>query len=268
MLIKQLSLKEIDITHESEYVDSVINAWNNQDIFDIDLVKNSRIQQGNYHWFYFDKLYSVLTQGPRCKVLDVACGIGFLSVLLARYGHQVVAVDISKSSIAYAQKLATSYNCTGNIDFRVMDVSKLTLDSDSFDIVTGEDALHHVIKYPGSVENIYRVLKPGGKAYFSEPFAFNPLINLMRSVNVRIKKHEGEQFLGRKEMKLLNSCFDEVEIKDKSVIYIFSRFFYKPSTLNKKVNIFLKKTDDFLQSKIQFIDQFYAYAFLEMTKKK
>jgi ubiquinone/menaquinone biosynthesis C-methylase UbiE len=261
-------LKKIDVIQESAYVDTVINSYLNQELIDIDLVTNSRIQPGNYHWFYFDKLYSVLTQGPNCKVLDVACGIGFLSVLLARYGHQVVAVDISNKSIAYAKKLATSYNCIDKIDFRVMDVSKLTLDSDSFDIVTGEDALHHVIKYPGSIENIYRVLKPGGKAYFSEPFAFNPLINSMRFVNVHLKNHKGEQFLGRNELRLLNSCFDEVEIKDKSVIYIFSRFFSKPSQKNKKVNLLLKKTDDYFQSKIPFINRFYAYAFLEMTKKK
>ncbi len=261
-------MKKIDVIQESEYVDTVINSQVGQELIDIELVTGSRIQPGNYHWFYFDKLYSILTQGPKCKVLDVACGLGFLSVLLARYGHQVVAVDISKSSIVYARKLAASYNCLDKIDFNVMDVSKLTLDSDLFDIVTGEDALHHIIKYPGSVENIYRVLKPGGKAYFTEPFAFNPLINSMRFVNVRIKNHQGEQFLGRNEVKLLNSWFDEVEIKDKSVIYIFSRFFYKPSVLNKRANIFLKRTDDFVQSKIPFIKKFYAYAFLEMTKKK
>jgi ubiquinone/menaquinone biosynthesis C-methylase UbiE len=260
-------MKRIDVNQESLYVDTVIDSYTDKGLIDIDTLKNLRIQPGNYHWFYFDKLYSVLNQGPGCRVLDVACGIGFLSVLLARYGHQVVAVDISKSSVSYAKKLAASYNCADKIDFRIMDVSNLTLDSDSFDIVTGEDALHHIIKYPGAVESIYRVLKPGGKAYFAEPFAFNPLINIMRFVNVLIKKYKGEQFLGRNELKLLNSCFDKVEIEDKSIFYIFSRFFYKPSPVNKKVNIFLKKTDDFFQSKIPVINKFYAYAFLEMTKK-
>ena len=245
----------------------IINQRRSQELIDIVSITNSRIQPGNFHWFYFDRLYSVLRQAPKCKVLDIACGMGFLSVLLARAGHKVVAVDISKNSIVYAKKLAISYNCLDNIDFRVMDVSQLSFDSDSFDIVTGEDALHHVIKYPGAIENIYRVLKPGGKAYFSEPFAFNPLINLMRFINVRIKKHKGEQFLGRKELKLLNSFFDEVKITDKSVIYVFSRFFLKPSALNRKINIGLKKTDDFFQSKIPFIRRFYALAFLEMTKK-
>ena len=96
--------------------------------------------------------------------------------MLARFGHQVVAVDIIKNSIGYAKKLATSCNCIDKIDFRGMDVSQLSFDSYSFDIVTGEDALHHIIKYPGAIENIYRVLKPGGKAYFSEPFAFNLFI--------------------------------------------------------------------------------------------
>lgn len=258
----------IDVKQESEYVDSVINSYHDMGLVDIDLVTKERVFPGSYHWFYFEKLYSVLRQGPACRVLDIACGVGFLSVLLARYGHQVVAVDISKSSIECAKRLANYYNCEDKIDFRIMDVSKLTFDSDSFDIVTGEDALHHVIKYPGSVENIYRVLKPGGKAYFSEPFAFNPLINIMRFVNVHIRNHKGEQFLGKKELKLLNGCFDEVQIKDMSVIYILSRFYYKPTPYNNKMNLLLKRSDDYVQSKIPFLKKFYAYAFLEMTKNK
>jgi len=260
-------LSKIDVIHESENVDAIISQQLNKELIDIDSITSTRIQPGNYHWFYFDRLYSLLTQGPRCKILDIACGIGFLSVLLARYGHQVVAVDISKNSIEYAKRLAISYKCLTNIDFRIMDVSKLTLESNTFDIVTGEDALHHVIKYPGSVENIYRVLKPGGKAFFAEPFAHNPLINWMRFINVHIKDHRGEQFLGRKEMEALKSCFDEVKISDKSVLYIFSRFFSKPSPFNKKANISLKKIDDFIQPKIPFLNRLYAYAFLEMSKK-
>lgn len=260
--------KIISAVEEGLYVDALINPKFNLETFDIESIVNSRIQPGHIHWFYFDKLYSVLRQAPKGKVLDVACGLGFLSVLLARFGHQVVAVDVSKNSIAYAKKLASLCNCYDQIDFRVMDASQLTFDLDSFDIVTGEDALHHIIKYPGAIENIYRVLKPGGVAYFSEPFAFNPIINIMRYVNVRVKNHKGEQFLGEKELKLLNSCFDEVKITDKSVIYVFSRFFQKPSELNRKINIFLKKTDDICQSKIPLIRRFYSLAFLEMKKKK
>jgi ubiquinone/menaquinone biosynthesis C-methylase UbiE len=252
---------------EGKYVDSIINPNFNLESCNIESIANSRIQPGSFHWFYFDKLYSFLRQVPKGRVLDVACGIGFLSVLLARFGHQVVAIDISKNSIAKAKKLATLCNCLDKIDFMVMDVSELSLDSNSFDIVTGEDALHHIIKYPGAIANIYRVLKPGGRAYFSEPFAFNPIINLLRFINVRIENHQGEQFLGAKELKLLNTYFDEVKITDKSVVYVLSRFFQKPSALNRKINIFLKNSDDTLQSKIPFLRRFYALAFLEMMKK-
>jgi 2-polyprenyl-3-methyl-5-hydroxy-6-metoxy-1,4-benzoquinol methylase len=260
-------LKKINAIQESQYVDKIIRRRLNEELFDMDDIIKSRILPGNSHWFYYDKLYTILRQGPKCKVLDVACGIGFLSVLLARYGHKVVAVDISSNSIEYAKRLAAAYNCSENIDFRVMDICKLDLDSDQFDIVTGEDALHHIIKYPGAVENIYRVLKPGGKVYFSEPFAFNPLINLMRFINVHIKNHRGEQFLGRKELNLVNSCFNDIKITDKSVIYVFSRFFQKSSARNRKINIFLKEMDDLFQSKFPFLRRFYALGFLEMTKK-
>lgn len=259
-------MKKFDVNSESQYVDKVVSRRLNEQIIKLDPIIEFRTRYGNFHWFYYEKLYSVLRQGPKCKVLDVACGIGFLSVLLAKYGHQVVAIDISKNSIEYARKLAAENNCLDKIEFRVEDICKLDLESDQFDIITGEDALHHVIKYPGSVENIYRVLKPGGKIYFSEPFAFNPLINAMRFINVRIKNHQGEQFLGRNELQTLNACFKDIKITDRSVFYVFSRFFQKPTNLNRRINIALKTIDDFLQRKIPYLSKFYALAFLEMTK--
>jgi ubiquinone/menaquinone biosynthesis C-methylase UbiE len=260
-------MEKLTVKQEAEYVDSIISPQQAMGTINVESIAEARTKPGGFHWFYFDKLYSIMKKIPPSRVLDVACGVGFLSVLLAKYGHRVVAVDISKNSITNARKLAIANNCHDKIDFRVMDVSQLNLEADSFDIVTGEDALHHIIKYPGAVENIYRVLKPGGKACFTEPFAFNPLINLMRSVNVKIRNHRGEQFLGKNELKILSECFDEIKISDKSVIYILSRFFSKPNAFNHRVNIFLKKTDDVFQQHLPFIKRFYAMAFIELSKK-
>jgi ubiquinone/menaquinone biosynthesis C-methylase UbiE len=260
-------MEQLTVRQEAEYVDSIISPQQAIETINVESIAEARTKPGGFHWFYFDKLYSIMKQTPPSRVLDVACGVGFLSVLLAKYGHMVVAVDISKNSIANARKLAMVNNCQDKIDFRIMDVSQLNLETDSFDIVTGEDALHHIIKYPGAAENIYRVLKPGGKACFTEPFAFNPLINLMRSVNVKIRNHKGEQFLGKNELKILSECFDEIKISDKSVIYILSRFFSKPNTFNNRVNILLKKADDVFQKYFPFIKRFYAMAFIELSKK-
>jgi ubiquinone/menaquinone biosynthesis C-methylase UbiE len=89
-----------------------------------------------------------------------------------------------------------------------MDASNLEFCSQSFDIITGEDCLHHILKYEGTIQNMYRVLKPGGKGYFCEPFAFNPLINILRKINVMIKRRDYEQFLTNEDLISIKKNFD------------------------------------------------------------
>jgi len=53
------------------------------------------------------------------------------------------------------------------------DVSRLTFEDDSFDVVVTEDVLEHVRKSDNAFTEIYRVLKPGGCHVFTIPFFFD-----------------------------------------------------------------------------------------------
>jgi SAM-dependent methyltransferase len=247
----------MDATHEGLHYDSRVSRRAAPETIDIAARYRERIEPGNYRWFYNERLYHFFRNLPPQRVLDVACGTGFFGVLLAQWGHEVVSIDISEKSIGYARQLAALNGA--NVTHHVMDISKLQFDSE-FDYVTGEDCIHHLIKYPGAIENIYRALKPGGKAVFWEPFAFNPLFNLLRALNVRIKRHEGEQFLGRPQVRLLESVFDEVRIFDKSIVYPFCRF----ARRNKRLNLFTRAIDQTIQRTP--LARFYALASVEMMK--
>jgi SAM-dependent methyltransferase len=259
-------MSEISAIKEGDHYDERVADRAAPETVDIDRRYRERIALGSYRWFLNSRLYGALEHAARCRVLDVACGTGFYSVLLAKFGHQVVAIDISEKSIEYAKQLAIVNGCSDNIEHHVMDISQLDFDKDSFDIVTGEESIHHLIKYPNAIENIYSVLKPGGKAYFWEPFAYNPIINAMRFVNVRVKGHLGEHFLAEDEERKLISVFDEVEVSDRAVLYTVARFFRKPGKISRRVNIALKKFDDYAQSKIPALSKYYSLGFLEMTK--
>ncbi len=259
-------MSKLDAIGEGAHYDKRVANREKPGLVDVDARHAERIAPGSYRWFYNAKLYGTLEQAPPSRVLDVACGTGFYSVLLAKFGHDVVSIDISRESIAYAIELVAINGCESRIDHRVMDISELDLEQNSFDFVTGEDSIHHLIKYPRAIENMYAVLKPKGKAVFWEPFAFNPLINAMRFVNVRVRKHEGEHFLGNEEVDKLISVFDEVNISDRAVLYTFARFFRRPGKTSSKVNMLLKKLDDSLQRTIPSIEKYYSLGFLEMTK--
>lgn len=200
-------------------------------------------------------------------VLNVACGRGVLSLYLAHCGLDVTAIDISPKAIEYAREMARLNGYADRIRVDLQDIRRLDYEDESFDLITGEDALHHLIKYENCLENMYRVLKPGGVAVFIENFAFDPLIRLMRPVNWWIKGYEGEHSLGIKDLWYARSVFSDVRISDHAVFYTYSRFFAKPTLFNRKVARFLKRMDEVLLPAFPFLKRFHSLAFLELRKK-
>jgi 2-polyprenyl-3-methyl-5-hydroxy-6-metoxy-1,4-benzoquinol methylase len=66
-------------------------------------------------------------------VLDIGCGTGSLSVVLARLGHKVTGVDFSPSMISLARMKAEALNC--HIEFHTMDAASPVLPKEHFDTI-------------------------------------------------------------------------------------------------------------------------------------
>lgn len=105
-----------------------------------------------------------------CHILDIGCGAGFLTNYLAKYGHTVTGLDMSKSSLEIAQK----YDETKKVKYIEGDAYKLPFPDNSVDVVTAMDFLEHVEDPEKVVKEASRVLKPGG-LFFYHTFSRNPL---------------------------------------------------------------------------------------------
>jgi SAM-dependent methyltransferase len=105
------------------------------------------------------------------RVLDMACGVGEAAVYFAQRGAVASAMDISQGMVSLAEQLAKKYGVS--VDARKMRAEALEYEDNTFDVIYGYGALHHIDLEHGSDE-IYRVLKKGGLAIFSEPLAYNP----------------------------------------------------------------------------------------------
>ncbi len=84
------------------------------------------------------------SEGPR--FLDCACGAGHLSIWLAQQGKKVWAFDFSENAIDVAKGCAEKSGVSDNITFDVMDARYLEYKDGYFDVVTGMDCIHHLIK--------------------------------------------------------------------------------------------------------------------------
>jgi SAM-dependent methyltransferase len=103
-----------------------------------------------------------ITDLATARVLDAGCGGGRYSVAWHLLGaREVVGVDLSEPGIENARARVDAMKLKG-VEFRHMDVVELPLESNSFDIVFSNGVLHHTRDWRTGIQNLVRVLKPGG----------------------------------------------------------------------------------------------------------
>jgi SAM-dependent methyltransferase len=78
------------------------------------------------------------------RVLDVGCGVGRWSRLLAARGAEVLGVDLSPTMIAQARRRAAAEGVAGRCRFQVQDLSSLDV-GERFDLVLGVTVLQHIL---------------------------------------------------------------------------------------------------------------------------
>lgn len=109
-------------------------------------------------WLY--EIKNQLPQDRNLRVLDVGCGAGFFSVLLAKEGYQVTGVDLTPDMIENARILAAEEKTA--CDFLVMDAENLRFADESFDVVISRNLTWTLPDVKSAYREWVRVLKKGG----------------------------------------------------------------------------------------------------------
>ncbi|WP_434132317.1 bifunctional 2-polyprenyl-6-hydroxyphenol methylase/3-demethylubiquinol 3-O-methyltransferase UbiG [Methylocaldum sp. GT1BB] len=100
------------------------------------------------------------------RVVDVGCGGGILSEGLARAGAEVVGIDLAEELLDVAKSHADESGI--GVDYRRVSAEALAeAESDSFDIVTCMEMLEHVPDPASVVRACAKLVKPGGRVFFS-----------------------------------------------------------------------------------------------------
>jgi len=113
-----------------------------------------------------DKLLEMAALQASENVLDTACGTGRVSFPAAAAvgpGGLVVGTDISEKMVQSARAEARNRG-VGNVRFERMEVEDLRFPDASFDAALCSLGLMYVPDVPCALQELYRVLKPGGRA--------------------------------------------------------------------------------------------------------
>ncbi len=114
-------------------------------------------------------LRSVLSGYRFKRILEIGCGTGKNTVFLVSISEEVVAVDLSEEMLSIAKTKVP----TEHVDFIQADITKswdfLTGD---VDLVTFSLVLEHIKDLQPVFDNVYKILRPGGKVYIGELHPF------------------------------------------------------------------------------------------------
>jgi len=184
-------------------------------------------------------------------VLDLGCGDGWFSIILAKRGAQVTGIDISEVAISVAKRRAQINNVESSTDFKVMSFHDLDFPDNYFDKIIGLSTLHHSGHKEVLRDQLYRILKPGGQVIFNEPFGNCEFLEKAR-LFIPVDVQEEDKTHWNEQIK-----YQDIEVfKEKfNVSYKEFQFFSRLDRIIKSPKIckVIGEIDLFLLEKIKFL---------------
>jgi 2-polyprenyl-3-methyl-5-hydroxy-6-metoxy-1,4-benzoquinol methylase len=191
------------------------------------------------------------------RVLELGCGLGVYTVMLARRGAHVTAIDVSLESIALTSDRARANGVADRVDARQMGAEVLQFDAYCFDLVVGFGILHHVdLEAIGPA--VRSVLLPGGRAVFREPLGENPLLEFVRDhVPYPHKaRSPNENPLTYAEIRQVGTHFERTHLREFYLLSMLSRYLGRESAL-------LWRVDAWLLRRLPVLRRFCRYVVVE-----
>ncbi|MDP4029147.1 MAG: methyltransferase domain-containing protein [Gallionella sp.] len=118
-------------------------------------------------WYEHWHRYALARQlSQHRSVLDVACGEGYGSAMLAENAERVTGVDISVDAIRHAR---SRYGHQANLEFIAASCDRLPFPDASFDLAISFETIEHIETQQAFVAELARVLRPDGVLLLSSP---------------------------------------------------------------------------------------------------
>ena len=194
------------------------------------------IFNSNEDFFAYLKLNAI-----NSYVLDYGCGIGdSINKVIKFNPKKISGIDISDVSL---QKAKIKIGSNTNVELSVDNCEKTKFRDNTFDIIYGTGILHH-LNFKLCLDEIKRILKPGGKFLFIEPLGTNPLINLYRKFTPKSRSID-EHPLINDDFNLIKTKFVKLQIKYYGFLTLIFFPLYRSPKDSKVFNI-LKNIDQFL----------------------
>lgn len=122
------------------------------------------------------------------RVLDLGSGLGESAVYFALQGAEVTASDISPEMCSLSLQTARAHGV--RLQAIATPIERLEVPEASYDVAYGANLLHHVGSIDSVLQAVRRALKPGGRCFFWDPLAYNPVIGIYRRMATKVRTED------------------------------------------------------------------------------
>ena len=126
------------------------------------------------------------------KVLEIGCGLGTDGAQFAEANADYTGVDLTDAAVELARKRFELFGLSGK--FQTADAENLEFADESFDLVYSHGVLHHTPETQKAIDEVHRVLRPGGRAvvmlYHRDSYNYRVNISLLRRAGARLLNWE------------------------------------------------------------------------------
>lgn len=143
----------------------LIDSWDSNALYRHNqILRGADLTFDNFIKPYFVNSLKKQKNYPRLQILDVGCGTGILTNIIADYAKRVMAIDHSCVSI----QVAEGHTNKKNINFQCESIERFVVE-DTFDVVIANMSFHSIEDIETALKNIYTSLKSNGILVFSLP---------------------------------------------------------------------------------------------------
>ncbi|MFO0792864.1 MAG: class I SAM-dependent methyltransferase [Candidatus Brocadiaceae bacterium] len=160
-------------------------------------------------------IFDCVVNDNKATIIDLGCGNGTQTILNANKFYKIIGIDPNENSIRLAKDKLTFAHGNGKIEFFANTIEGMHFPADSIDGVVSYCVLEHIRNYDEVLNELYRILKPGGWLLFS----VDSLAVIRESV--LLEKHRCEHHVVKyftiKEMNelLLEKRFKNITVEPK-----------------------------------------------------
>ena len=126
------------------------------------------------------------------KVLEIGCGLGTDGAQFAEAGADYTGVDLTEAAVELARTRFELFGVKGK--FRTADAENLDFSDGSFDLVYSHGVLHHTPDTQKAINEVQRVLRPGGRAmvmlYHRDSYNYRVNISVLRRAGAHLLNSE------------------------------------------------------------------------------